>query len=117
MAYRKVFLLVLSVLIMTPALAHAGEFKVFGPLSYQRGQGAPVTKTTTFSVKDPTAPYVIRINNGGLTDGEFEKVSSSVFILNGVQIVGPNEFNQKVSLIEKQIFLAAANTLSVEVRG
>ncbi len=117
LAYRRFSLLAVIGLLLIPALAHAGEFTAFGPITHQRGTGTPVTETTTFSVKDPTAPYVIRINNGGLTDGEFEKVSSSVFILNGIQIVGPNEFNQNVSLIEKQIFLATANTLSVEVRG
>ena len=30
--------------------------------------------------------YPLRINNGGLADVEFEKISSSFFILNGVQI-------------------------------
>ena len=113
----SIFFLTLFSLLLISTLASAGEFKTFGPLSYQRGTGTPITETTTFSVKDPSAPYVIRINNGGLTDGEFEKVSSSIFILNGVQIVGTNEFNQNVSIIEKPVTLSSNNTLSVEVRG
>lgn len=96
----SIFFLTLFSLLLISTLASAGEFNAFGPISYQRGTGTPVTETTTFTVKDPTAPYVIRINNGGLLDGEFEKVSSSVFILNGVQIAGPNEFNQNVSIIK-----------------
>ncbi len=113
----SIFFLILFSLLLVPALAHAGEFTAFGPITHQRGQGTPITETTTFTVKDPTAPYIIRINNGGLTDGEFEKVSSSIFILNGVQIVGPNEFNQNVSIIEKPVTLSSTNMLSVEVRG
>jgi hypothetical protein len=69
------------------------------------------------TVFNPNTTYVLQIHNGGLTDGEFEKVSSSVISLNGVQIVGPNEFNQKVTLIEKPITLAAVNDLSIELRG
>lgn len=111
--YLKVFILVIVLVLFISSLAQAGEFNAFGPISYQRGQGEPLTETTTFTVKDPTAPYVIRINNGGLLDGEFEKVSSSVFILNGIQIVGPNEFNQNISIIEKPVTLSSTNTLSV----
>ena len=117
MAYLKAAPLTIILLIFDASLSFAGEFNVFGPISYQRGTGAPVTEITTFAVKDPTAPYVIRIHNGGLTDGEFEKVSSSVFILNGVQIVGPSEFNQNISIIQKPVTLSSTNTLSVEVRG
>lgn len=34
-----------------------------------------------------------------MTDAEFERVSSSVISLNGVQVVGPSEFNQNVGFI------------------
>jgi RHS repeat-associated protein len=44
-------------------------------------------------------------------------VSSSTITLNGIQILGPDNFNQKVSFLEVPISLQALNTLSVEVRG
>lgn len=62
---RSIFFLTLFSLLLISPLAQAGEFNAFGPISYQRGTGTPITETTTFSVKDPTAPYVIRIYNGG----------------------------------------------------
>jgi RHS repeat-associated protein len=95
----------------------AGTFIAFGPQSYQRGTGDPVTVTNSFTVLNPSTTYTLRINNGGLVDGEFELVSSSVFVSNGVEIVGPNEFNQNVTVIEKPITLSSSNELSVEVRG
>jgi hypothetical protein len=98
-------------------VASAGTFVAFGPETYLRGTGNPVTVTKTFSVFNPNTLYTLRIGNGGLVDGEFERVSSSVFVLNGVQIVGPDEFNQRVATIEKRIILSQTNQLSVEVRG
>lgn len=95
----------------------AGTFNAFGPKTYPRETGDPVTVVDQFSVLNPSAEFTLRIYNGGLVDGEFEKVSSSVIKLNGVQIVGPDEFNQNVSLLEKPVSLLASNELSVEVRG
>ena len=98
------------------SLAISGTFVAFGPQTYIRGSGNPVPVTNAFTVLNPTT-YTLQIYNGGLVDGEFEKVSSSVITLNGVQIVGPNEFNQNVTLVEKPVTVIANNQLSVEVRG
>ena len=100
-----------------PETSFAGTFVSFGPQSYQRQGGSPVTVTNSFTVLSPSTTYTLQIYNGGLTAGKFERVSSSVIAINGVQVVGPNEFNQKVTLIEKPITLTAANQLSVELRG
>jgi PKD repeat protein len=95
----------------------AGTFTAFGPESFNRGSGSPVTETRNFTILNPNTEYTLRINNGGLEDGEFEKVSSSVITLNGVQIVGPDEFNQNVAIVEKTVVLSANNDLGVELRG
>lgn len=94
----------------------AGIFTAFGPQNYQRGTGPPLTVTESFTILNPNTTYTMRINNGGLI-GEFGRVSSAVITLNGVQVVGPNEFNQTVAVIEKPITLAAANTLAAELRS
>ncbi len=106
-----------AVILTTSDLALAGTFIAFGPQNYTRATGNPVTVITSFTVLNPNTTYTLRINNGGLVDREFEKVSSSVFILNGVHVVGPDEFNQNVMVIEKPITLNTTNELSVEVRG
>ncbi len=100
-----------------PVHSLAGTFAVYGPEVFQREAGSPVTITNSFNVVNPRTLCTIKIYNGGLEDGEFERVSSSVIGLNGLQVVGLNEFNQKVTLIEKPVNLAMSNELSVEVRG
>ena len=94
------------------SLSYAGTFVAFGPESYQRESGSPVTVTNNFTVLNPNTTYTIRINNGGLENSEFELVSSSIISLNGVQVVGPNEFNQKVTLIEKPVVLSTSNLMA-----
>lgn len=109
-------LVILASFLLIPTLAFAGEFSAFGPLSYQRGTGQPVTETTTFTVKDPTAPYVIRIYNGG-KNSEFARVSSATVRLNGLIVVSPSAFNQNIAFIEKPVTPSSSNTLSVELRS
>jgi hypothetical protein len=99
-----------------PVDALAGIFTPFGPEVYMRDKGGPVTVTDTFDVADPNTSCSLKIYNGGEAV-EFKRVSSAVIGLNGSQAVGPNEFNQKVSFIEKQVTLSTTNILSVEVRG
>ncbi|MEK7424547.1 MAG: hypothetical protein AAB131_11995, partial [Actinomycetota bacterium] len=98
-----------------PALA--GSFTVLGPQNYLRESGEPVTVITNFSVLDPTTQLMIKIYNGGLVDGEFDRVSSSVIKINGADLVGPSEFNQNVAFLEMPIPLNPNNALSVELHG
>lgn len=102
-----------------PLHAVAGTFTAFGPEVYTRGAGSPVTVTNNFTLPNPNPSCTLEIHNGGLEDDgvEFENVSSSVIRLNGDQVVGPNEFNQNVRLIDKPVSLNTNNELSVEVRG
>ena len=46
-----------------------------------------------------------------------EAVSSSVVSLNGIQIFGPNEFNQNVSTLSKAVSLQNINELTVQLWG
>ncbi len=102
---------------MAPSPGAAGTFTVFGPETYLRGTAQPATVVKSFSVLDPSAEYFIRIHNGGLQDGEYEKVSSSIVMLNGVQVVGPAELNQNVTVVEKPVSLRSSNEIGVEVRS
>ncbi|HEX9759166.1 MAG TPA: carboxypeptidase-like regulatory domain-containing protein [Nitrospiria bacterium] len=112
----SLFLICLLVL-FSPLEVFAGNFTVFGPQNYTRGSGSPEPVVFNFSVLNPETEYTLKITNGGLEDDQFELVSSSEFLLNGVEIVGPNEFNQNVSYIEKPITVNTANQFSVELRG
>ena len=111
-------LLILSVSLSLAVLsAHAGTFTVFGLKNYVRGTGAPVTVTDTFSVLNPSTQYTLKAFNGGLENTKSELVSSSVVTINGVQVLGPSNFNQNVSEIDVPVTLQASNTISVQVRG
>jgi hypothetical protein len=83
-------LTIILILACFPLPSWAGAFTAFGPETFTRGTGDPVTVTRSFSVLNPNTIYTLNIYNGGLVDGEFEKVSSSVVSLNSVQIVGPD---------------------------
>ena len=108
--------LVFLLFLLSPAVSLAGTFTAFGPQDFLRGTGAPVTETRSFTVRNPTTTYTLRIFNGGLK-GDLGRVSSAVIRVNGRAVVGPQEFNQNVGLIERQISLLTANLLAVELRG
>ena len=110
--------LVLGVLLTAgTTLARAGSFTVFGPQDYARSTGDPVTVTNTFSAANPNTQYTLKVFNGGLHDDTTELVSSGFVIVNGVQVIGTNNFNQNVSEVDVPVVLQASNTISVQVRG
>src|SRR5882724_3131319 len=111
------FLTLPAAFFATTSLLSAGTFTAFGPKSYTRSAGAPVTITDTFSVLNPKAQYTLKAFNGGMQNSQAELVSSSVIILNGMQVLGPNNFNQNVTEVDVPVTLLASNTLSVQVRG
>lgn len=100
-----------------PNSMFGGTFTAFGPQSYVRDTGAPVTVTNTFSILNPNTQYTLRVDNGGLIDSDTDRVSSTVITVNGVQVVGPNNFNQNVAFVEVAVTLQQANQISVQVRG
>ncbi len=109
--------LLVAAALLLPSPALAGTFRVFGPQDFLRGTGAPVTETRSVTVPNPATAFTLTIYNGGMQDAEFERVSSSVITVNGVQVVGPSEFNQTIVWVAKPVILQATNVLSVELRG
>ena len=104
-------------LIPSTTLSHAQtEWQVLSSITCTRGTGKPIIETFTFSAMGGTA--ILKIINGSLTDGDIEKVSSSTFTLNGTQVCGPDDFNQKVDSVVKQInLLNGQNELKVCLKG
>lgn len=99
------------------ACGHAGTFAAFGPKDYVRGTGSPVTVTDTFTVLNPSTQYTVKVFNGGLLDSDTELVSSGFVIINGVQVIGENNFSQNVTEVDVPVTLQSSNTISVQVRG
>jgi hypothetical protein len=114
--HRSHYALVGVLIALMPSLSHAGTWVAFQN-SYTRGTGAPVTVTDTFTLLNPATQYTLKAFNGGLQNDTTELVANSVVFLNGVQVVGPANFNQSVSEVSVVIFPGLTNTLSVQVRG
>src|SRR5215469_12504118 len=115
--FCRVVLAIGAFLAAGTTLAQGGSFTPFGPQDYTRGTGAPVTVTNSFSVLNPNTQYTLKAFNGGLHDDQTELVSSTVVTLNGVQVLGPSNFNQQVNEVDVTVTLQSSNTLSVQVRG
>jgi hypothetical protein len=73
----------------------------------------PLLSNNHFSGK--TGEAILMITNG-TADGH-NRVSSAKIILNGVEIFGPNKFNQQVYQIEAPVNLEENNWISVELRS
>lgn len=89
--------------------ATAGTFTAFGPKTYVRDKGKPATVTDSFSVTNTSITYTLQVTNDG--------ISSGVVLVNGAEILGPSDFDQNVSTIQKQITLQMSNEISVELRS
>src|SRR5712671_714953 len=110
----RIFIILLA-LLGTPCFA--GTFTAFGPQTYVRGTGTPVTVTNSFTVLNPNTQYTLRVHNGGLVDSSTDRVSSTTVTVNGVVIVAPNDLNQNVAEVDKPVTLLASNQIDVQVRG
>lgn len=110
-------LIVTLVLVDAPLpTSRASSFTAFGPEDFIRRTGAPVQETRTFTVSNPSLPYMLRVYNGG-QQGQYCPVSSAIVTLNGHAIFTPSNFNPHVILLEASVVLATSNTLIVELRG
>src|SRR5207302_1597877 len=78
---------IIAALILFSANGWAGNVLVFGPKSYVRGTGAPVTVTDTFTVQNPSGQFTLHLSNGGLQHDTSEFVSSTVITEGANQVV------------------------------
>lgn len=95
-----------------PSSGVAQMTPIFGPNQYIRAAGPPQTFTETFE-RCGTAECQIVVINGN-ADGT-NRISSASISLNGVQIVGPRDFNQQVAMIVKPVALADENQITIKL--
>jgi hypothetical protein len=107
-----------ALLVLLSAQSWAGTWNAFGPKTYVRPTGNPVTVTDSFSVQSAGAQYTLHVQNGGLQDDTNDFVASTVITVNGVVVVAPNNLSPTTPSLDKAVQLqAGTNTISVEVRG
>ena len=114
MAKRALCILtaVVSLVIGLQSYVLAQSPSVFGPAKYTRTTGAPNTYSDTFQICNTGAIYKLLVENG---EAGKNRISSAVISLNGQEIIGQNEFSQKVDKIEKTVSLQQENTLDIKI--
>jgi hypothetical protein len=96
-----------------PPLAGDSVSVAFGPKVYTREAGPPNTFTDSFSHCGSGQQCQIVVMNGN-ADGD-DRISSASISLNGVQIIGPSDFNQNVDRIVKPVVLKDNNELTIRL--
>jgi hypothetical protein len=83
--------------------------------SFVRQTAAPVVDKAKFEVANPGPGFVLTVINGD-RDGS-NKVSSGTVKLNGVVVLTPNDLNQQVRTVVRQVITLANNVLEAELAG
>jgi hypothetical protein len=88
--------------------------------TYTRTDGGPNLWTAMFPASVEEARLVVKNGSYGGESriNSTDQVSSAVIMVNGVQVLGPKDFNQNVYEIEAPLFgLGEENSISVELRS
>ena len=101
---RRLFCLfaILFIFSATFSPAFATELTVFGPTQYMRTTGSPNVYTDTFSAFPKEGTLIIE---NGDEDGK-HRVTSALIFINGVQMFAPDDFKQKIYLMEAPVILS-----------
>ncbi len=84
---------------------------VFGPKGFQRTTDQPNTFQETFTATQGEGQ--LELFNGGLSSGS--EVTSAWVVLNGAQILGPDDFKKGDALLQTPVMLEAQNTLQIRL--
>ena len=104
-------LLLAALVILLPALSLATQTApTFGPKKYVRTTGQQQTFTESFARCADGGCQLVVVN--GNADGTNRASSASIY-LNGVQIVGPGDFNPSVDRVVRPVSLADNDQLTV----
>ena len=95
-------------------LASAQYTPAIGPKQYTRTAGPPNHFIENFEHCGTAGCRIVVVN--GNADGS-DRISSASIFLNGVQILGPSDFNQRTDSLIKPVSLAASNTLEITLNS
>ncbi len=117
---RKLFpLMVMVVLFGFISIVHAQvEVQCLPMTEFVRGAGDPVL-SAPISFPGIAGPATLKVYNGAVDGTDTtERVSSSKVLINGTDVLGPENFNSAVSNLQTEIVLnEGQNTISVELRS
>lgn len=110
--YLLLSALVFSLVAFTTAAS--SQAIVFGPKTYTRTSGRPNSFQENFTASNISSSFTLIVQNGA---GGENRSRGGRIILNGVEVVGPNDFNQPMDPIRKSVTLLENNTMTVELRS
>ncbi len=89
---------------------------VYDSRTFRRSKGKPFKEVDVFEVSPQFhGPYTLNLTSGN-PDGS-QRVDSAVIALNGEGVFEPNDFNEQIGFVTREVPLQSLNTLSVELRG
>src|SRR5437762_1861435 len=111
---RRLRLLAVLGFALLPAVSvSTSEVVVFGPQTYVRDTGAPITVPNTFHIDHSSGTFTLRLWNHGVT--------SAVISVNGQVVLGPADFKggeKDGALLERAVAVTAgSNVIAVELRS
>jgi len=112
--FKRIGLITLILLGFIANISHAVEISYLEE-SFVRGTGTPVTDSVLFT--GVAGPALLRVHNGA-DDDSYEKVSSSIISINGIDVATPEVFNQNVNYLEVPVTLIdGENSLAVQLKS
>lgn len=111
---KKILVIMIALIwMLTSQLAWAGPL-VFGPREILKIDAEPQREIINFEVADSTRRYWLQVING--KDGK-NLMRNAIIYINGVQVAGPQDLNQSVEILQKNVALEAYNLLELELHG
>jgi Glucodextranase, domain B/Bacterial Ig domain len=90
--------------------------RAFGPRTFIRATGKPVTETLSFSPSSQlTGPFTLHLTNGQ-PDGT-NRVDTGTVILNGLVVADSSRFNENVVEFSQTVSIQTTNALQVQLQG
>lgn len=84
--------------------------------NFVRRSGPPRTDATEFLLlADSSGPYTLKLTNGAF--GGSKRVSSARIVLNGTEILAPNQFSQQIEFLTVSVNLQKENRMEVTLAG
>jgi hypothetical protein len=99
--------------------AFAGTFTVYGKEKVTRTTAKPITTSTSFDVRDPSAHYELRVVNGLINDDKDKKtqVATGRILINNRAVLGPGDFNKNVLNLVAPVTLSSSNVIEATPGG
>jgi len=104
---KSILIMLVIILAFAISYSYAVEVTLLGPKQYVRTTGKPNIFNDSFPGRPGQGKIIVQ--NGGL--------SSAIVKVNGIEIFGVNDFNQRVRTLEAQVSIGEDNSVTVELRS